>query len=370
MNKVRVLTGSHAGVFIDWTRPLMKMGASEDDDIYIGDWNVQPIQLLQDADGLCEAQWPHADGDPLAEGESLDDGMRSRVLQAWVPVRFGAIILCIGPADEAWPNDADLLQRLFAPPVVAPVQEQTIVRRKRSPVIMACFTLIALASSAAVVGINRDAGLSQPAATPAVLAESVAIAASAASAPAAVAAAPAVQVESEGSAALLRKALDDPRWRDLDVLDEQDTLVVRGVLASREDVAEVHRTLDGLRTSKPISRQLLDVVSVESLVRESIPGAGLSVRRLALRRFEVAGSAKNPAGTERAITRLSSDLEYLGVTVVSAVEPSSMASARVSGTFFDAAGASFARTRDGVKHIVAASLAASAVRTGKRADPQ
>lgn len=385
MTKIRVLTGNHAGALIDWTHPLMKLGASEDDDIYIGDWNVQPVQLFQDSDGQCAAQWPHADGDPLAEGDSLDDGVQRRALQAWVPVRFGAIIFCIGPANEEWPDDADLLQRLFVAPAAAPVHEQPPVRRRRSPVITACFTLLALASSTGVVGTNHDAvppqALTLPEASAASAASAVPAAstltvastlqsASAASVASVASAASVLVVPPEDPAALLRKALDDPLWRDLAVLETKDKIVVRGVLPSREDVVQVHRRLDMLRSSKAISRQFLDVGAVEDLIRESIPGAGLTVRRSSARTFEVSGSSKSPVRTEQAITRLSSDLDYLGVKVVSAVEATSVASARMSGTFIDTAGVSFARTRDGAKHIVAASPAASAVRSGRRADLQ
>ena len=72
MTKVRVISGKHTGAFIDWARPLMKVGASEDFDIYIGDWNAQTIELVRTPEGHCQAQWLAGSADLPVMGSQLE----------------------------------------------------------------------------------------------------------------------------------------------------------------------------------------------------------------------------------------------------------------------------------------------------------
>ena len=341
MTKVRVISGKHTGAFIDWTRPLMKVGSSEDFDIYIGDWNAQTIELVRTPEGHCQAQWLAGSGELPVMGSQLEGNTYSCSLEQWVPVRFGAIILCIGPANEPWPADADLLQRLFAPPPPPPLPEPVAVAAKpparwRKPLMVAGLTLVAVASSAAVLSMKHGAPLVTIVSTP------------------------------KAPIQTLRDALADKRWPELEVLDQHDKYVVRGVLESREDAAEVHQRLDTLRLDKPVIRHFMAAAAIAELVHESIPDAGLEVKRVGSRRFQVTGASVHRDRTNQTLTRLGADLDHVGVTVVSSVDALVVGSPRISGTLTDREGLSFARTRDGVKHIVSITdpaTAASAARS-------
>ena len=312
----------------------MQVGASEDYDIFIGDWNAQTINLVRTPEGQCQAQWPSGDGDLAVQGARLEAGTHCCVLQPWVPVRFGTIILCIGPADTTWPDDADLLQRLFAPepPVAAAAQRA----RRKFPLMAAGITLAALASSAAVIAVNHNTDRL-----------------------------PSLHMPQE-PVTTLRQALADKRWPDLEVLDQRDKFVVRGVLENRQDAVEVHQRLDDMRLDKPVIRHFMDAPAIADLVHESVPDTGLDVNRIGARSFEVTGRSTHVERTQQALSRLGADLDHVGVKVVSSVEALVEGSARVSGTLTDRQGVSFARTRDGVKHIV--SPAESATSAATKAD--
>jgi type III secretion protein D len=325
MTKVRVLSGRHTGASIDWTRPLLKVGSSEEFDIYIGDWNAQAIELVRTPEGDCAAQWPVGEGDLPIEGAHGEGDTVSCELQPWVPVRFGTVILCIGPSDEDWPDDAQLLQRLFAPPPppAAEVPAAVATKSRRYPLMLATTTVIVLVTSAAFVFASRGASK---------------------------ATAPVVVMPT--SAATVRAALADARWKDLDISDHGDGITVRGVLAERSDVTEAHQRLDAMHSTKPLTRHFIAVGEITDLVHESVPGAGLVVTQTGSRSFEVSGNSADLARTKDALRRLGGDLEGVGVQLVAAVTARETDAPQMSGTLIDSKGVSFARTRDGVKHIV------------------
>jgi type III secretion protein D len=323
MTKVRVLSGRHTGASIDWTLPLLKVGSSEEFDIYIGDWNAQAIELVRTPEGDCTAQWPVGEGDLPIDGAHGEGGTLSCELQPWVPVRFGTVILCVGPSDEDWPDDAQLLQRLFAPPPPPAVEAApAVAKSRRYPLMLAATTAVVLVTSAVLVVASR--GQSEAA----------------------------VPLAVPTSAATVRNALADARWRDLDITDQGDGITVRGVLAERGDVTEAHQRLDAVKSTKPLTRHFIAAGEITDLVHESVPGAGLVVTRTGPRSFEVSGNAADVAHTKDAIKRLGVDLEGVGVQLVAAVTARETDAPQMSGTLIDSKGVSFARTRDGVKHIV------------------
>jgi hypothetical protein len=131
----------------------MRVGPSEDLDVFIGDWNAPQIELQCDDAGRCVARWSVPEDAFAIEGQTTDDDGVQRVLEPWVPVRFGAVILCIGPSDEPWPDDAQLLQRCFEPAVAEPPAAEP---ERRGPLGAVMMTVMA-----AVVGLISSATLSR-----------------------------------------------------------------------------------------------------------------------------------------------------------------------------------------------------------------
>jgi type III secretion protein D len=336
MTKLRVLSGEHAGASIDWICPRLKVGPSEELDVYVGDWNVQQIELQRDAEGRHVARWPASDGDASVAGEQREGGAVLCLLEPWTPVRFGAVILCIGPSDEPWPDDAQLLQRCFAPePPPAPEPEPARRRPPRRRLLMS-------AAAVPVVVVAACAVMSRP--------ESPALAA----ALAVVAAARPDPVQR------LRKALGEEAVDGLEFELAADRIIVRGVLTSRADVDRLDHALDRLPPGFAISRRFVAVPEIIDRLHESIPGAGLQVVYAGRHRFEISGSVDDLAHANQAVERVAADLVEFGLRIEAALQPRQARMPAMSGMLVDSQGTSFLRTRDGVKHIVPAAAAMKA----------
>lgn len=335
MTRLRVLSGAHAGANLHWVHQVLKVGQSEDLDVYIGDWNAPTVELHRDADGRCEARWLPQDGSEPMLGAQRDGDWLRYPLAPWVPLRFGAVVLCIGPSDEAWPDDVDLLQRLFAP---TPAPSRTVdggeagaARKRPAVMIIAVIAGLGLAASAAM----RPADEQLPGGLLTSATQTVA------------ASVPTLQV--------LKAALGPRLANGLSLTAQGAGFQVQGVVDTRADLAEVSRVLDRLPASIQVARRYTAAPDVVDMVMASVPGAALTVERTAPRRFEVSGRTADLSGTQGLIERLGSDLQTVGVELVAAVTDSSKpgtSGAGISGMLIDPQGVSFSRTRDGVKHIV------------------
>jgi hypothetical protein len=136
-------------------------------------------------------------------------------------------------------------------------------------------------------------------------------------------------------------------------------VVVRGVLPSRSAVDQLNRQLDALPVDLPVGRRFVAAQDVVDRLYESLPAARLTVRHLYGAHFEVAGRVSDPVRIGAAIGQIAADLADYGVQVESALVSQHNTLPSVSGLLVDGQGNSFLRTRDGVKHIVAAAAAAS-----------
>jgi len=327
MTRLRILTGKHAGACLDWSQDVLTVGSDEDLDVYVGDWNSSTIELRCDDAGQFEARWPQQAGDAAAGYEADGAFMRCR-LEAWVPVSIGGVVLCIGPSDKAWPEDVELLRRHFAP---TPQRDEAPARRKRPALLfVAAATGIAVIASTAVIANGR---MADKAALPARM----------------------PLAQASGSIAMLKSTLGARYSTALDITQQGPAFVVRGVVDTRADLEEVNRLLDTMPARMPLTRRYAAAPAVMELVNESMPGAGLSVERTGQRRFEITGRASDLANAEHAIALLSGDLKELGVELLmSAQGPAGVPPTAISGTLIDRNGMSFARMRNGVKHIVMA----------------
>ena len=353
MTKLRVLSGQHAGVFLDWVHSRLAVGPSEDVDVYIGDWNAQQIELHRNEEGQHFACWPACDADHAVAGQRCEGDTVVCPLEPWVPVCFGAIILCVGPSDEAWPDDAQLLQRCFAPePPAAAVVPQRPRRRPRSrslllAVMMAAFAVFAMPSTVS----PRDAAASEAAATAA------ADATANAAAPASPQVAP---VERPLPAQRLREALSQELPAGLELVPLEERVIVRGVLSSRAEVDHLNQLLDHLPADLAVARSFVAAPDVIDRFNESMPGSDLRIKYDGQNRFDISGVVADVARTSREIERVAADLAELGVRVGADLQPRQKDLLAVSGMLIDGDGTSYLRTRDGVKHIVSAPQATTA----------
>jgi type III secretion protein D len=352
MTRLRVLTGEHAGAALEWTQDRIQVGSNEELDVYIGDWNTQQIELQRDDSGRHVARWSMPE-DTLALGaESPDGDGFVCVLQPWVPVRFGAIILCIGPSEEVWPDDAQLLLRCFAPapvpvPAAAPPQPP-----RRAPLAYALGAVMTVA----ILQVS-SATLSTPGA------ESVGTRVSARNA--AHHFSPNAQpMAATSPVQQVRDTIDAALRESLDVVASGDHVVVRGVLASRSAVDELHLQLDRLPYTVLVSRRVLSVGEIVDRLHESLPASGLSVKQTGLRRFEFSGMVADLPRATRKVQPVVTDLGEFGLQIDIALQSRSADMPTMSGMMVDGqGGTSFMRTRDGTKHIVTAAQARDSAST-------
>jgi type III secretion protein D len=336
--RLRVLSGEHAGADLRWLGQTLRIGGSEDLDVYIGDWSAPTIELHRDAAGGCQARWLAQEATEQMPAATRDGDWYGCLLQPWVPLRFGAVVLCIGPADEAWPDDVDLLQRHFSPPFEGVPEVENLgppaARRWAAVVSIATFVVLALAASAVMLPAGRTQPAPQGAVAPAV---------------------PALQE--------LRDALGPRLAGTLGLTAQGPGFLVQGVVDTRADLAEVGRLLDRLPASMQVARHYTAAPDVVDMVKAVMPGADVSVERTAPRRFEVKGRGTDLVAVQGLIERLGRDLQAVGVELVAAAADPAKPSATptsVSGMLIDSGGVSFSRTRDGAKHIVVQSGAAKA----------
>ena len=358
MTKLRVLTGEHAGASLQLTHARMRVGPNEDLDVYIGDWNVQQIELQRDGTGRHVARWSASDDALTLDGQSPDGDGFQCVLEPWVPVRFGAVILCIGPADEAWPDDAQLLQRCFAPEPVAPPDRQPERRAPFSPLLMTAMTAAVVLISSTMLSRSEAIESRMPVGSEADAPSAAAPAADLQPLP--VVADPVQQV---------REALEPGLRESLEIIAAADRVMVRGVLTSRSAVDELHRQLDRLPADLTVSRRVLSVSEIVDRLHESLPAAGLQVKHTGRSRFELSGTVDDVARATRAVQPVAADLGEFGLQIHIALQPRRTTVTTMSGMLIDGQGASFVRTRDGVKHIVSAAqsvASAGAVKVSPR----
>jgi type III secretion protein D len=359
MTRLRVLSGRHAGVSIDFSSSQLVVGNSEENDVFIGDWNAQTIELGQDAQGRVIAFWTGSvEALPVPGQQAHPEGW-SCLLQDWQPVRFGAIIVCVGPQDQEWPDDADLLQRCFARPL-APAKPAA-PSAWRSPRVRSGLVIAAVCCALALVSpwMVRGSEASSPHNTMAPVQLAQAAMAASGSAAQAANASPKRQVPSAAARTVtqLEQLLDSAALASVTPEASAQRVVVRGVLSSRSQVDLLNKLLDSTSFEVPVLRRFVSAQEVVERLYESLPKAKLAVRHVKGSSFEIDGQTADSTHLAAAIAHIAADMAEFGVTVHSMVAPANAALPSVSGTLVDGYGTSFLRTRDGVKHIVSSGAA-------------
>lgn len=97
-NELRVLTGVHAGARLQLNASRYRIGRDTSADIRLTDWQDATLTIETDDDGHYRYR--------------TDDALH-RMLADFEPVHFGPVVLCVGPADVAWPDDLVLLGKLL-----------------------------------------------------------------------------------------------------------------------------------------------------------------------------------------------------------------------------------------------------------------
>ncbi|WP_323073934.1 type III secretion protein SctD [Mycetohabitans endofungorum] len=176
MKLLRILTGVHAGAQLKLAPGGYRLAADDDADIRLSDWVGTELILtvdLQSSVHVRRSSTPPADdeagAEQIAEGNQHPEtgaagivqsdtcgtlarvtegdvpGTESILLLDFVPMQFDNTVICVGPADSAWPSDVELLSTLL----VKPDQDRREAKRARQRKI-AGITLVCAAAGMVV----------------------------------------------------------------------------------------------------------------------------------------------------------------------------------------------------------------------------
>jgi len=314
--RLRILSGTHAGAFLDLSPGTHSIGQADECDISIADWQFQALTLRLGADGVALAQWTNGSPQLLR----FDD---------FVPVDFGGVSVCTGPSDSDWPDDAALLAatRAVAPSGSLAAVRQRLVARPSRAVPGALAVIVALVSAGWLVSASSKASE-----------------------------APAPTLEM--SRAALQRAIDGVAAGRLSVRIAQNSLSIDGLLDNAEQLRAVNTALNAALKAAPAGFPLQQHVSVATDVAETIrnaiglPGAQITYRGAGV--FSYAVKANDVAATQASIDRVTADLTPIVKRIDAVLEepaaPQPPSPSVLSSLSAD--GVSVMETRDGVKHLV------------------
>jgi type III secretion protein D len=310
--RLRILSGTHAGAFLDLSPGTHSIGQADECDISIADWQFQALTLRLGADGVALAQWTNGSPQLLR----FDD---------FVPVDFGGVSVCTGPSDSDWPDDAALLAatRAVAPSGSLAAVRQRLVARPSRAVPGALAVIVALVSAGWLVSASSKASE-----------------------------APAPTLEM--TRATLQRAIDGVAAGRLSVRIAQNSLSIDGLLDNAEQLRAVNAALKAAPAGFPLQQHVSVATDVAETIRNAIglPGAQITYRGAGV--FSYAVKANDVAATQASIDRVTADLTPIVKRIDAVLEepatPQPPGPAVLSSLSTD--GVSVMETRDGVKHLV------------------
>lgn len=310
--RLRILSGTHAGAYLDLSPGTHSIGQADECDISIADWQFQALTLRLGADGVALAQWTNGSPQLLR----FDD---------FVPVDFGGVRVCTGPSDSDWPDDAALLAatRAVAPSGSLAAVRQRLVAHPARAVPGALAVIVAMVSAGWLVSASSKANE-----------------------------APAPTLET--SRATLQHAIDGVAAGRLSVRIAQGSLSIDGLLDNAEQLRAVNAALKTAPAGFPLQQHVSVATDVAETIRNAIglPGAQIAYRGAGV--FSYAVKANDVAATQASIDRVTADLTPLVKRIDAVLEepatPQPPSPSVLSSLSTD--GVSVMETRDGVKHLV------------------
>ena len=338
MKRLRILTGRHVGAFLDLAPGVHVVGAGSDCDVMVTDWTFAPVELTVAEDGVS-CRWYEGAEVPAAP-DARPGNERRVALDDLAPREFDGIVLCVGPAEGAWPSDVELLSVVFAP---TPKRVARWARDRLSP------RLLPLVMAAGVVGAVVVAWPWLETSPPPVPLPSI-----------------------EESRALAQRELDRVTGGRLVAVAEHGTIFLTGLAEDAQDAASGRAAVEALR----VPYNVVPRFAVASAIAETLRGTGgltnPTVRHEGGGVFSVAAEVTDERAARAAVDRIAADLAP-AVTKVNAsferIFPNDPLGPILSRSQQD--GLSVVQTRDGVKHIVieAARLPAPTARAELSPEP-
>lgn len=312
IKQLRILSGAHAGAFLNLSPGTHRLGRTDDCDITITDWRLDALALRLGVDGMVTAQWQGTS----PRGLRLDD---------LVPVDFDGVVVCTGPCDGVWPADAQLLAGLrpsTAPGPFVALRKGGLANKRGLVSGLAAMSVAVLALGWLVSASSspRDAGI----------------------------------VTIASARADLQHTLDALAPGRLEVSQSADALMVDGLVDTPAQARAVSAAMDAVPPRFPLMRHVSVATDVAETIRGALgmPGAQVSYR--GARVFSVLVESADVSATQAAIDRVATDLSPLVRHIDAVLQETPEARAPMPATLstMTADGVSVLETRDHVKHLV------------------
>jgi type III secretion protein D len=272
MKALRVLTGTHAGAQIRLSSGTYRVGAAEDADIYVSDWQVDELTLTFGEDGVTRLR--PGNGDELLVAD-------------FVAVPFGDVVLCIGPDDTDWPRDFDLLAGLWKTAEPVAQGDGEVPRegaRREMPWRTAAVALTCTVAIGAVATVGVMFAGTQPS-------EAASVKISVGS------------LSKQVAAELRRTGLTD-----LSVAPRGAKVAVRGIVTSASDSEKARRIIDDLARGQALAEYDVAESDVDN-IRQSLAGTGAEVRYSGHGIFRVSGTVQSMSTFRERVGEVQADLD-------------------------------------------------------------
>jgi type III secretion protein D len=338
MKRLRILTGKHAGASLDLTVGNHSIGFDHDSDISITDWTFTPLRLVVSAGGDVVGCWfdelsgasgapgTHALGHASEAGEpdpTAEHPAQSHRFVDFEPRTFQDIVLCLGPVDQTWPSDLQLLDKAFHPsPKRGGVKGTGSKLRTRAVTVLAGAAVLALC----VAGSIGLVGTPQAAKPPETL----------------------LSVTGR-----VQQAMRTVSVNGLQVKADQNALVVSGMVENTEQASAVRNALGAISSPYAITQRYSVASDVAESIRSTVGLPSAQVKYMGDGVFAFAGDTADPKATRQAIDRVAADLTGVVRRIEVTLEQTEKKGADIpilSSLKDD--DISVVQTRDGQKHLV------------------
>lgn len=316
MQRMRILTGRHAGATVDLPIGVHDIGVSDDCDVAISDWTLPVMSLSLTDGGQAVARWVN----PTQTGQE-----KIHAFAPWVPFAFGDVLICIGPCDAPWPSDLKLMNELFQPTLTGVERRAQLKLRFRATSVLASASVMV----ACVIG------------SMALLAPLKA------------------QAPVETSAALVQRVQIALRQSGADELKAQvidDQVVVDGMVRDHTQRQAVNTLIEGLGSSASVQRRWVVASDLGETIRATTGVADAKVEYIGHGVFRVSAQVGDPRAVELALQRVSADLQpivrRIDIQIGTAEQEKAFVPAVPLLSSFSDHDLSVVQTRDGVKHLV------------------
>jgi type III secretion protein D len=318
MQRLRILTGRHAGAGLDLPMGVHDLGTDPDCEIAISDWSLGAMSLSVTDSGVV-ARWK----DP-----KKGDRPQQHSFSPFTPMAFDDVVLCVGQPDAQWPTDLKLMNKVFQPALWGVAQRAQSRVRVRVLSVLAGMSLVAVCAvgSMALLGTLKA---QEPVETPQALAQRA------------------------------QHVLQRMGAKELNVNVVEDGVVVGGVVNDFAQSQTVNAALVGLASVLPIHQRFSVATEVAEAIRATAGVSDALIEYQGKGVFKFVAQVGDPQAVQRSLERARADMSEVVSRIDAHIEahvdpltPHKATPAVSLLSSYDDGELSVVQTRDGVKHLV------------------